>query len=177
MPLGIWLGMLVALAAFALFVMGQALAAGYLRRRGQGDRARAAFLPYLELVVPAFLLIQGVAVLVVLPVVVAPIASAGELNPVSLATQLLVRVEPFFAAPATLLKLVLVGLAFAGVIRRWPVTLRLAVYAAWVIALLRVVQGGLPWYADAAVYALVGLLACYHSRKRTTPSLQKEAGS
>jgi hypothetical protein len=179
LPLGIWLGMLFVLAAFALFVMGQALVAGYLQRHSPAgdDRARAVFLPYLELVVPAFLLIQGLGVLFILPVMIAPIASTGELNPVFLAAQVLVHVEPFYSGPATLLKLVLVGLAFVGVTRRWPGTLRLAVYAAWVITLLRVAQGSLPWYADVAVYAFVGLLACYHYRTRMTPSHQKEAGS
>jgi hypothetical protein len=154
LPLGIWFGMVVAATGFSLFAMGQALAAGYLRRRGDSG---AAFLPYVELVVPSFMLIQGVGAIFLMPILTGETAGAGDLNPGFLAGRLVGRLAAYFSGPATLCKVALVGLAFAGVFRRWPVLLRLALYGVWLLALFAVAEGWPPGYVPAAAGVLVVL--------------------
>jgi hypothetical protein len=161
LPLGIWIGTVLMVSAFALFVMGQALAAGYLWRQGNG---RAGIVPYLELVVPCFLLIQGVAAVFLMPVMAARIVGGEEFNPGRLLGDLFPRVIPYFSGPAALLKVVLVGLAFLGVLRRWPGTLRAAVYVLWLLALLHTAEGSLPRYIDALACVVLAGLAVYHGR-------------
>ncbi len=165
LPLGIWIGTVLMVSVFALFVMGQALAAGYLRRQGNG---RAGLVPYLELVVPCFLLIQGVAAVFLIPVMAAGIVGGEAFNPSLLVGGLFPRMLPYFGGPATLLKLVLVGLAFTGVLGRWPGTLRAGLYVLWLLALLHTAEGALPWYIDALAGALLAGLAVYHVTKEAS---------
>jgi tRNA A-37 threonylcarbamoyl transferase component Bud32 len=165
MPLGLWLGMTMALTAFGLFVTGQALAAGYLLRRG--GRARDALLPYLELVVPSLLLLQGLGVMLFAPVMTATISGGETVNPGFFIGQRLVQLERFFDGLAAALKLLLVFLAFVGVLCRWPVPLRLALYATWLAALLQRTAGTSSWYTVAAG-ALALLVACAYGLRRAT---------
>jgi hypothetical protein len=148
-PMGVTMGMRLITVVFGLFVMGQALVAGHLLRSRGGTLA--ALPPYLEVVVPCFLLLHGLAVLLFLPAV-----SGGPehpINPGALLGRLVAPVRPFFGGPGTLLKGALVLVAFAGLLRGWPAAVRLALYAAWVAGVLRVIVPGLPWYADGPVYA------------------------
>jgi hypothetical protein len=169
-PVGVALGMKVAIGAFALFVMGQTLAAGHLlRRRG---RPAAAVLPYLELVIPCSLLLHGLGVALILPAVLSGPSAGHPVHPGVMVGRILGPIAPFFGAPATLLKAVLAVAALAGVLRGWPGPLRLALYAAWLAALLRVTAPGLPWYADAPVYAgVLAVLAYYWERRRRQKAL------
>jgi tRNA A-37 threonylcarbamoyl transferase component Bud32 len=156
LPLGIWFGTILVATVFGLFGMAQALAAGYLRRRGEG---RNNLLPYLELVVPCYMLIQEVGVMFILPLLNVSIAAHDELNPASLAGRAVPRAAIWFGVTTMLFKLVLVGVAFTGVFRRWPGPLRAALYVVWLTAVLHVVEGPLPWYVYAASGVLVVVLA------------------
>ena len=100
-----------------------------------------------------------------------PAVSAGPehpINPGVLVARLVAPVRPFCEGPATLLKAVLVAVAFAGLVRAWPAPVRLALYAAWLAGVLRVTAPGLPWYADVPVYvaALAGLVYYWVRRRR-----------
>jgi hypothetical protein len=122
-PLGIWFGALVPLAAAVLIFTIQVMAAGPLLRR-HGVRAAVAA-PYFERVVPAMLLIVFSAGLVGVPALMGP----------------------WFLRPLLtwfLTTIALSGLALAAALRGWPWPVRLLLHAGWLFSLGMLVVRTLP---------------------------------
>jgi hypothetical protein len=119
-PYGIWLGMLSALLILGLMFIVEMLAAGALLRRHV--RVRRMIGPYLELVLPATLVIL-------------------------LAGAVIFRFarDQLSQHSWYLLVLPLVALALTGVLRRWHWTLRALLHAGWVSALCAGVVRSSAW--------------------------------
>jgi hypothetical protein len=160
-PLWMWAGFFLVLGGYAVVSTGEALLAGsLLRRRG---RARAVVLPYLELLLPGLFVFSSVGI-------AARFAAIGitsdprvqELDPAVIGLRYVSSAAPFFTWQAFLVKLLLAGLALAGVLRRWPGPVRAALYVACLVLLLRVADGRAPWFVDAVIYTGVLLVVGYY---------------
>jgi hypothetical protein len=144
-PRGIWLGTLFTLISFVSFGVYGTMAAGDLLRHFGGTRR--AVLPYLQATVPGCLLILALY---------QNLFFFGERWPGSTHSGWLV----------VLLLAAMTLMAAAGVIQRWPGPLWLALYAAGLIAFLRLTWQDLPWYADVVVYTLgIATVARHHARQ------------
>jgi hypothetical protein len=164
-PPGIWLGLVLMLSMFGVIGMGGSCIAGHLLRQRQP--AVAVVGPYLEIVVPSLLVLISLMVVIRFGIFgVAEQAGAAELDPAAIAQrEFLAMAWPYFNWQALGLKVILMGLALVGVLRGWPWPLRVVMYGAWAILFVRVADGRLPWYVDAAAFALlVVLLALYADR-------------
>jgi hypothetical protein len=166
-PLGIWLGLLAALGVFGVVSTAEALAAGHLLRQRQ--RAGAVLASYLELVLPGFFLLWSVGFLIRFVVLglPEPREAPGFDLVLTPARSFGSAARPYFTWLPMLLRVALLGLACAGVLRRWPGPVRAALYLAWLALFLRVAGAGAPWLVDAAAYAgLLLVLALYWRRNR-----------
>jgi hypothetical protein len=136
----VWYGVLVAFLTAGALALSGTLAAGYLRRRGDGfGRAQ---LPYLEITLP----LAGTLAL-----------GAGTL--LASAWSTLLAGSVFATGELTLAGLAAVSLLMIlGVIRRWSWLPRLGLAFTWVLILVQSRQQEIPWMLPAAAAVLTGFL-------------------
>ena len=121
------------------------------------------------------LLFQGLAVVFIFPLMNVSITASDDLNPLVMVARVLDRLAPWFGGPATLLKVVLVCVALAGVLRRWPGTVRASLYLIWLFTLLHVAEESLPWYVDGAACVVVLMLVGWQVKRMHEMTIKKSA--
>jgi hypothetical protein len=131
-------GVLLSGLTAGFLAMSGALAAGYLRRRGEDWRMNIA--PYLELTVPATVTAAVVASAILTP---AWSVLLGE-NPLAVGWASLMGL----AACATLLVM--------GAIQRWPWLVRLCVGLTWLSILVQARHDGVPWHLPVIAMFMAG---------------------
>ncbi len=136
----VWVGVLLSGLTAGLLAMSGALAAGYLRRRG--DEWRMSIAPYLEMTVPA--------------TITAAVAAAAVLTP---AWSVLIGENPLAVGWASLLGLMAcAALLVIGAIQRWPWLVRLCVGLTWLSILIQARNDGVPWHMPVMAMFMAGAL-------------------
>jgi serine/threonine protein kinase len=150
LPGGIVLGIYYTLSWFGGGALVGTLAAGYLWRRG--GKWYTLVLPYLELT------LSIAALVVMLAAVVGKTISA----------------RPWGVAFSPALVLAILGaqalFAWKAVPGRWHPLLRLSLYAACFVLLLRAFGVGLPWYVDVSVGASAAVVLGWRLHHRHAPA-------
>jgi hypothetical protein len=145
--LGIWLALLMSFWAGAGMAVCQTTVAGSLLR--SRNRLRAVFLPYLELSLPAGILIAWPALIL-----------AG------LCLKMPMMLAWWLVFPLTGIVFLL---AMVSVRQRWPWVFRLVLQAAWLVTAVFLFDQ-VPWFVAAAASCSVAiLLAYYYVRRRQRP--------
>jgi hypothetical protein len=139
-------GILLSGLTIGTLAMSGALAAGYLRRRGESWRTAIA--PYLEMTLPTTVTVAMVAAAVLTP---AWSVLLGD-NPLAVAWPSLAGL----AACAALMNI--------GAIQRWPWMVRLCVGITWLAILIQARHDGVPWHIPVIATALgIGILVKYRN--------------